>query len=270
MTRSGIAQQTLKLAEEFDDNSSDDSSDSVRSVITVKSIKKALNNQDFIQYSMDFVYISYELYRIFVSTLLILFIPQNCNGQICTITQNMSWNNTPHNIAICVNFSTLCIFSIHYLIEIKREKYLIQYLEVNPHNPRDTDSLQSIFELLPFDKKNKITDINFYYKSTSYIVFFLFIINYTVSCVSIYEKSLGYQTVIIVLTDMLFMMTKIYHLYFVINTENNIYFSAYLLDRIQFNDVSERLKEEGLHIKTHEQSDVELNYEEDLFYNSDI
>jgi hypothetical protein len=38
-------------------------------------------------------------------------------------------------------------------------------------------------------------------------------------------------------TDILFMMTKLYRIYYVINTEKNIFYSAYMMNFVQYNDL---------------------------------
>jgi len=44
-------------------------------------IKNKLNNQDFVQKNTSIALFTLELYRVLVSTLLILFVPQKCGNE---------------------------------------------------------------------------------------------------------------------------------------------------------------------------------------------
>jgi hypothetical protein len=62
-------------------------------------------------------------------------------------------------------------------------------------------------------------------------------VNIVFSSIVINNYSLGNQTLIIFLTNLLFMITKLSNVYNIINTEKNIFFSAYLNTKVQFNDI---------------------------------
>jgi len=62
-------------------------------------------------------------------------------------------------------------------------------------------------------------------------------VNIATSSIIISEYSLGNQTLVIFLTNILFMVTKLSHVYIIIHTEKNIFLSAYLNTKVQFNDI---------------------------------
>ena len=64
-----------------------------------------------------------------------------------------------------------------------------------------------------------------------------FIINAIISSVVIYSHYLDTKTVTVYLTNVLFMGSKVYDVYNTVNTKRNIFYSAYLKNKVQYNDV---------------------------------
>jgi len=218
-------------------------------------INNELSNQDHMQRIALVSNVSLELYRVLVSSLLILFVPQDCNGNICTLNDNLSSDNTTYSAGVAFNFLTLFAFICLYIIEISREDKMIKYLEVNPENPRDNQSLAKIFDKIPTAYKNKIYNLDYYYQKISYICLLFFIINTGLSGRVVYDYSLGNQTTTTFVTNVLFMATKVYDTYYLANTDKSIFYSAYLRDRIQFNDIDPSIKGKIESSKT----DIELS-----------
>ena len=218
-------------------------------------IKKIISTQDFTQRLYMIMNVTIELYRIFVSSLLIVFVTQNCDGHVCSFGENLIWTDTKNNIGILCNFITLFGFIVLYIFEITRENKLIKYLEVNPQNPRDNESLEIIFENIPLQYRNKIYKADYYYEKFTYVCVLLFIINTTASGFVIYDYSLGNQTTTTFITNVLFMITKVYDTYCVANTEKSVFYSAYLREHVQFNDIDPSLKAK-LHL-----DDIEVGIE---------
>jgi hypothetical protein len=198
--------------------------------------------------------VSIELYRVFVSTLLIVFIPQDCgDGQICSLTDNLMTQDYLYTTGLAFNFTTLGFFLILYSIEITRENKLIKYLEVNPQNPRDDESIAVIFDIIPEEYKNKIYAIDYYYQKTTYLCICLYIVNTIISGHVVYQYALGHQTITTFITNVLFMLTKVYDTYYLANTDKSIFYSAYMRDHVQFNDIDIYIKR-----KIEETNDIEL------------
>ena len=64
-----------------------------------------------------------------------------------------------------------------------------------------------------------------------------FVINSIISGVVVYNYSLGNQTTTTIITNILFMVSKLGDVYVTVNTEQNIFYSAYLKGKIQYNGV---------------------------------
>ena len=186
-----------------------------------------------------------ELYRMLTSSLLILFVPQSCKGQLCSIHDNVKWNPNHHtyNLGICVNFITLFTFSCLYYIELKRENRLIKYLDVNPDMPTSNGAVEKTLEHISVEKKNKILSIDKQYQYISYLSIFMFVFNSMVSGIIVNRYYLGSQTTTSLITSLLFMVTKLLNVYQVCNTEEHIFYSSYIKTFVQFNDLDKKHKE---------------------------
>ena len=237
--------------------------------IIQKTFDTTINNQDFMQRVSLTTNVLIELYRMLVSTLLILFVPQGCNGHLCTLKENLVLQDTLYDTSLTVNFITLFAFIILYGVEIVRENRMISYLEVNPENSRDNKSVSTILENLPKTYREEIYSIDYIYQKTSYVCVLFFMTNTILSGITIYKYNYGNQTTTTFITNVLFMTTKMYSTYFVANTEKSIFYSAYLHDRVQYNDIDHKIKtdiEKGLFNQniTHPQHYIQLREPEEL------
>ncbi len=210
-------------------------------------IKNKLQNQDFVQKNTSIALFSLELYRVLVSTLLILFVPQKCENEsgdhVCSYQENMAPMSTFYTVALIINFITMGSFVLTYIIEIKRENQLINYLEVNTSKPCDNDSVHKALERLAKHRKDRILDLDKYYYRASILSMILFIVNTILSGIVIYDFYLDNQTTTTFVTNILFMITKLGDIYGIINTDKNVFYSAYLKTKVQYNDVDPKKSE---------------------------
>ena len=200
-------------------------------------IKKTLNDQDF-QQKMGFIpLVAVELYRVLVSSLLVLFVPQKCDDHVCSLNENMVWEYHLYNAGLVVNFITLFSFLSLYYCEVKRENRLITYLDVNKNVPCDNESVGKVLELLQLERRNNILHIDLWYQRAAYTSILLFILNTILSGFVVFDYYLDNQTTSTYITNILFMVTKLGDIYATANTEKNVFYSAYLKGKIQYNDV---------------------------------
>jgi len=216
----------------------------VNELTNTNSIKNNLNNQDSQQRMGVVSTIFLELYKMLTSSLLVLFVPQACKRELCTITQNMKWNpkHRMYNTGLVFNFITLSVFTSLYIIEFIRENRLIKYLDVNKSLPNSNEDVGKTLDLIPIDKKNKILFIDKCYQIVGYTAIGVFSINSILSGIIVNKYYLGSQTYTSLITSILFMITKFINVYSVVNTAKNIFYSAYLKTNVQFNDLDEQYK----------------------------
>lgn len=196
-----------------------------------------LTHQDNHQKITAAVSVTLELYRVLVSSLLILFVPQSCRGHVCTLQENMETESETYTAGLVVNFVTMFAFLTLYSIEIKRENKLIAYLEVNPSQPTDNPSVGHALQRLPEEKRNSLLALDKYYQRAAYVAMTAFVVNAILSGIIVYDYSLGNQTTTTIITNILFMVMKLVDVHAIVNTEENIFYSAYLKGKVQFNDV---------------------------------
>lgn len=202
-------------------------------------IIRFLKSQDFRQKVNMTISVSLELYRVMVSSLLIVFVPQKCNDHVCNIAENMRYDDADNTYftGLILNYTTACIMVLMYIVEIYREDRFIKFLEVNNTISADNESVGNRIQLLPEYKQKQLYHIVYYYQSISFVAILIFIVNTIMSGMTIYKYSLGNQTALNFITNILFMISKMTNVISIINTEKNIFFSAYLNTKVQFNDL---------------------------------
>jgi len=200
-------------------------------------IKEKQNDQDFQQKLGVGTTLILEIYRVLMGALLIAFVPQNCDGQLCSMNENLSRNDVMAKTAVVTNFTTLGAFLILYFIEVKRENKMINYLEVNRFTPVDNESVGECLEKLPNTKRDKLLQYDYYYQTCGYVSTIAFILNAVFSIITIYNHYLDSKTLTVLLTNLLFMGSKVSDVFSTVNTKQNVFYSAYLKNKVQYNDV---------------------------------
>jgi hypothetical protein len=136
-----------------------------------------------------------------------------------------------------LNYLTVAAFVLLYATEIRREEKLIKLLEVNPTISTDNDSVGQRIESFEEYKKHQLYQVDQHYHYSSYFVICIFIINTIYSWRVIYIYSIGNQTLLNFVTNILFMISKLSNVLVIINTDKHVFFSAYLNTKVQFNDI---------------------------------
>ncbi len=204
----------------------------------ITSIKNKLGDQDFQQRSGVTVTVLLELYRVLIASFLILFVPQSCGDHVCTISENAQTGTDPlYNAGFSFNCITLIAFVTMYFAEVKREGKLIAYLDVNPKCMTDNDSVGLILERLPIERKNTILFYDKFYQKSGYFALVCFVVNTILSGFVVNKYYLDDKTTSTFITSVLFMITKMGDVYSTVNTDRNIFYSAYLKGKIQYNDL---------------------------------
>ncbi len=196
-----------------------------------------LKNQDLMQKIGMVPTVLMELYKVMVSSFLILFVPQKCGDHVCSLNENMVVENDLYTAGLVINFITMFSFLVFYFIEVKRENRLISYLDVNSTKASDNDSVGKVLEILPVDKRENIIYLDKNYQRVGWFVLGMFMLNTIISGFVVYEYYLDNQTTSTYITNILFMVTKLGDIYAITNTEQNIFYSAYLKNKLQYNDV---------------------------------
>lgn len=200
-------------------------------------VSSKLDDQDFMQKVNVSITVCFELYRSIISSFLILFVPQKCGDHLCTINENLTLENPLYSAGIVSNFLTMFLLCVLYYLEVKRENKLISYLEVNKNKAFDNKSVGEALINISDNRRNSIYFIDKCYQVGSYVTITCFAMNATLSGIVIYNYYLDDRTTTTYVTNLLFMIMKLIDVQNTVNSEKNIFYSAYLKTKIQYNDV---------------------------------
>ena len=182
-----------------------------------------------------------DSFSVVMASLLSVFVPQNCEDHICTLTENFS-NLISFNVfTLAFNFLTLFFFLLLYIIELKREKYMINHFEYNSNMPEKhllsyENEYPNIFQT--FFKLNK-----HYYLSYKYL-FFVYNLNFLFSSILVlYYYYYDYRSVTVLLTNVLLCYKKIKKGYDVSekSLKSKLAYSYFNVVHLSFNDMEPKL-----------------------------
>ena len=200
-------------------------------------IKEKQNDQDFNQKIGVATTLVLELYKVLMGAMLVIFVPQKCGSAMCSISQNIERNDSLSQTALSFNIITVLSFLALYFVEVKRENKMINYLEVNRFTPVDNESVGDALEKLDVAKKQKIWDYDGYYQKTGYASTIAFTLNAILSFIVVYDNYLDSKTITVFLTNILLMGLKVADVFSTVNSKKNVFYSAYLKNKVQYNDV---------------------------------
>merc|ERR1712166_818791 len=126
-----------------------------------------------------------------MGTFLVIFVPQKCGSELCTATENFMTHDPLRLGAIVCNFVTFASIGTLYFIELRRENWCIQYLDIDEH--RSNTNLDTEIELYP-EFKNEMRKLNNQYIKAVYAALFFMIVNFVVSGSIVYQSYAGSNT----------------------------------------------------------------------------
>ena len=85
----------------------------VEKSITIKPTNTSVfSNQDLLQKLSIAPVVALELYKVIISSFLILFVPQKCDDHVCKLNENLVLDNDLYNTGLVLNFITMFSFII--------------------------------------------------------------------------------------------------------------------------------------------------------------
>ena len=182
--------------------------------------------------------VAVEIYRALVASFLILFVPQDCGGHVCSFSENAETGSDPlYNAGFVFNCITMAAFIALYYTEVRRESKLISYLDVNPEKASDNDSVGLVLDKIPKYCSEAILYYDGLYIKTGYTVIACFAVNTVLSGLVVYKYYLDDKTTTTYITSVLFVIQKLIQVYATLKTDKNVFYSAYLTGKIQYNDI---------------------------------
>lgn len=175
-----------------------------------------------------------QFYKIVTGTMLTLFIPQNCDGQICSITQNIENDNRYHKMALSWNAMTMMSFFIMYIFELKRENWSIRYLDID--NDKPDNALKSVIvKEKALDKRMDLLNL-YYYRIVNFTIF-MNMVNIGLVVKILYNDYHSQSTVSCFISFSLLILMKLYNSFSVAyqSVKNDKMMSAYMSEFISYN-----------------------------------
>jgi len=205
--------------------------------------KSFTGDQDFSQRYSLFWAVPSEIAKMSGACLLLIVTPQQCgdDGAVCTTQQN--WHrvldlanaDNLYRLAVISNASALAILFILYIVEIWRENILIEFLEVNKALPADDDSVTKRLKKLNPANREQVLGADSLYKTCSIYAYYVYLFNAILSSLALFESSLGSQTWSSFLALVYLQKGRLEKCYNIAHSK--AFFSAYLSDKVCFNDV---------------------------------
>ena len=212
-------------------------------VITTEKKDPKEDSQDTNQKIGVTIAVAVEIYRALIASFLILFVPQKCydevNGDhVCSFSENAETGPDPlYNAGFVFNCITMAAFVALYYAEVRREVKLIAYLDVNPNRPSDNESVGQVLEKIQPQHKDAILYYDSLYIKAGYFTIGCFTVNSILSGLVVYKYYLDDKTTTTFITSLLFVIQKLQQVYVTLKTEKNVFYSAYLNSKVQYNDL---------------------------------
>ena len=194
-----------------------------------------------------------QSYKVIMGSLLVVFVPQECNDHVCSVYENFTNKNTFHNVCLSFNYLSVLLFLICYVIELKRENWCIEFLDIN--KDFSDNHLSTVLEKRP-ELKAQITIINNRYYLSSCATIIVYFINLIISSVYLFSRSLGLNTLTAYLSFVLLILVKLNNAYLISkDTKKNLRLhSAYMSEFQSFNvidkdHVIEDVNQDNNHIR---------------------
>ena len=203
----------------------------------------------------------FQSYKVIMGSLLILFVPQKCedlldhsgssdnsyvsDSVICSVSDNLNKKDDVfHHITLAFNFLCVGLFFMTYFVELRRENWCVQYLDINHDYP--DNHLDEIIDRKPELKMILRKKNSRYFKITS-ITSVFYLINLILSSIIIYTNYVGIQAVTSYMSYVVLILLKIYNSLFISYTslKDDKALSGYITEFSSFNVFDEDILDDG-------------------------
>ena len=177
-----------------------------------------------------------EFYKVMMGTFLVIFVPQQCDNDVCSLSENFYNDDILNRVALIYNFATFSSILTFYGIEIKRENWCIKYLDIDPD--KSNNHLDDEIEEYPIIK-TEMASINKKYLYSLYIASAMLVSNFGVSSAAIAFNYAGSNTLTSIISFFLLVSMKL-HLAYTVGTKSvhdERAFSAYMTISRTYNTI---------------------------------
>lgn len=187
-------------------------------------MKLSVDNSQRLTTGISFIL---EFYKVLMGTCLLLFVPQDCNGTVCSLHDNLTNDDTLHIAAKSFNLITFLSIMYYYYIELRRENWSITYLDID-HN-KTHNNLDNEIESYP-DFKLALHMINKKFLKAIRLSSILVVINFAISFAAIQQISLTQSGINAFISFILLIGMKMKHSHFIASksVKKERVYSAYM------------------------------------------
>jgi hypothetical protein len=148
-----------------------------------------------------------EFYKVLMGTFLVVFVPQQCGDEVCGLGDNISNNDALHRAALLNNLVTFAAVLVFYGVEVRRENWCIEYLDIDPDKPNN--HLDEEIEAYP-QIKNEMAIMNRRYIKALYAASGLLAANFGISSAAIFREYAGSSTITSLASFAILVAMKLY------------------------------------------------------------
>jgi len=203
-----------------------------------------------------------QIYKVTTGTMLSLFVPQACSTsdgsssegdvRICTLQENYDNADGYHKVVLYWNMFSMFTFFTYYLVELRREEWAIQYLDIDNNKP--DNSLKEIIKTEPVLDK-RMDRLNLLYYRTLLFNCGTYGINLGLSAKLVKDGYHSSSTLSCFVSFALLVLMKLYNSLEVArqSVKNDKMTSAYMSEFVSFNVLDEdyvkaNIEREDIHV----------------------
>ena len=179
-----------------------------------------------------------QVYKVTTGTLLSLFVPQSCGDTMCTLSQNYENEDVYHKLCLYWNVFSMITFYSYYFVELKRENWSIEYLDVDNNQP--DNHLKQVLKTEP-ELDKRMDQLNLFYYRTLVINMGVYSVNLGLTIKLLSDNYYNSSTLSCFVSFVLLVMMKLYNSWVVAKESlvNDKMMSAYMSEFISFNILDE-------------------------------
>ena len=179
-----------------------------------------------------------QSYKVITGNMLSLFIPQDCDGKMCTLTENYNNKEVYHQCLFYWNCLSLLLFFSTYFIELRREEWCVKFLDIDNNYP---DNFLKGIIIKEKNLDNYMDSINKKYYNMVRITSIIYTINMALTIQVIHNNYHSNSTISCFISFSLLVMMKLYNSINVAyqSVTNDKMMSAYMNEFVSFNVLDE-------------------------------
>ena len=185
-----------------------------------------------------------EFYKVCMGSFLTVFVPHQCSpvpstgntSSICSISHNINHGDAYHTCVLWINLLSFALFLTVYRIELKRENWCINYLDID--SAKSAENLDDEIEDYPIIKK-EMHELNTKYQKYVKICIKTQFVNTILSITDVGRSWAGSASFTPMLSYVLLIAMKLYSMNHIANNsiDKERAYSAYLTEPKTYNTI---------------------------------